>query len=520
MISKFSQRINSALPRLQGVYTKLLIPSARVIFSGAIATTLVIGMRQLGLLQAQELWAFDQLVRLRPDEGVDRRLLIVAVTEEDIQLEKKWPLSDRTLEQVLNKLEQQQPRVIGLDIYRDFPILPGNKELTKRFKQSDRIITVCKVNDSSNNPGIAPPPNVPKNRIGFSDLLVDSGGILRRNLLFMNPPPVNKSNGNPHLCQDSTADLFSFSLQLALNYLKVEKIEPKLTSSNELKLGSTIFKRLKPNSGSYQNTNVRGYQVMLNYRSPRHVAQQVTLTEVLTGKVNPNWIKNRIVLIGTTAESIKDSFYTPYSAGQQKDQEMLGIVIHAQAVSQILSAVLDHRPLFWYWSDWGETLWIGIWSLFGGIVAWHIRHPIRFGLTIVAALAGLCVICFGFFYQGAWIPLIPPVFTFIGTAGSVVIVDRFNKSGYTKAIYDRLKNPFKLNIEIDHSKKERQVAQITQTEYFQDLRKKAKELRSKKPLVNETKKNPQTSVSSDPEYLQQMHDKVKKIKTRANKIDE
>ncbi|MBW4689723.1 MAG: CHASE2 domain-containing protein [Komarekiella atlantica HA4396-MV6] len=534
MISKLSEKINCVLPRLQRLYAALLVSGTSVIVTSAIATALVIGARQAGLLQAQELWAFDQFIQWRRDEGPDPRLLIIAITEQDLQLQKQWPLPDRTLAQLLGKLEQQQPRAIGLDIYRDLPVEPGNQELARLLRQSDRIITVCKVNDSANNPGIAPPPGVPENRIGFADLLVDSGGVLRRSLLFINPPPVNKSIvKNSHFCQNSAADLFSLSLRLALNYLKVEKIQPQLNSSNELKLGSTVFKRLKANSGGYQNVNLAGYQVLLNYRSPWNIAQQVTLTEVLTDKVNPSLIKNRVVLIGTTAESIKDGFYTPYSSGQQKNQEMLGVMIHAQAVSQILSAVLDQRPLFWYWPNWSETLWIGFWSLSGGIMAWQIRHPLRFGLASGVALGGLLALCFGFFYQGAWIPLVPSVFTFIATAGSVVIIDRFNKAGYTRAIYVRLKNPLKVNIEIDQSKKERQVAEITRTEYFQDLQKKGKELRSRKTRatpnsnsdasseVNDANKSSQeASGSSKTEYYQQMQDKVKNLKHRQNKTDD
>ena len=430
MMSKLSRTIDSVLAQLRGLDTPVFSSGRLVIFTSLIVTAVLIGVRQLGWLQVQELWAFDQLIRLRPDEGADQRLLIVAITENDIQVQKKWPLPDKTIAQLLENLEQHQPRVIGLDMYRDFPVPPGNSELAKRLQQSDRIVTVCKVSDSSGHPGTAPPPGVPLARIGFSDLLIDSGGILRRTLLFLNPPPSldNTARQNLHLCAKPGADLFSFSLRIALHYLKVEGIEPKNTLS-DIKLGSTVFKRLQQTSGGYQNINTAGYQLLLNYRSPQHVAKQVTLTQVLTGKVNPNWIKNRIVLIGSTAESIKDKFYTPYSEGQQKDQEMSGIVIHAQAISQILSAVLNHRPLFWYWSNSGEVIWIETWSLVGGIMAWQIRHPLHFGLAGGAALGGLCAVCFGFFALGGWIPLVPSGFAFIATAGSVVLVDRFHKAG-------------------------------------------------------------------------------------------
>jgi CHASE2 domain-containing sensor protein len=73
-----------------------------------------------------ELQAFDHLMQRRPAEVPDSRLLVVTVTEADIQAQKNEPrrgsVSDRSLSQLLEKLESYQPRAIGLDIYRDFPV--------------------------------------------------------------------------------------------------------------------------------------------------------------------------------------------------------------------------------------------------------------------------------------------------------------------------------------------------------------------------------------------------------------
>lgn len=83
-----------------------------------------------------------------------------------------------------------------------------------------------------------------------------------------------------------------------------------------MQLGSTIFKHIEKDRGGYQNSDTGGYQVLLNYRSAANVAQQVTLTEVLAGSVDPNLVCDRIVLIGVTAPSLNDYFLTPYSKDQ------------------------------------------------------------------------------------------------------------------------------------------------------------------------------------------------------------
>ncbi len=68
--------------------------------------------------------------------------------------------------------------------------------------------------------------------------------------------------------------------------------------------------------------------MVLRYRS-RQIARTVTLTQVLQGDFDPNWVKNRIVLIGTTAPSYKDDIYTPYSFNRQPEQSTRGVFVQA-----------------------------------------------------------------------------------------------------------------------------------------------------------------------------------------------
>ena len=389
------------------------------VFAASIAvTSLIMGIRYLGIFQSLELQAFDYLMRNRPAEAPDSRLLIVKVTQEDIEAQGQEPrrgsLSDRTLEQLLQKLDSYQPRAIGLDIYRDFPVQPERQNLARLMAKSDRFVAVCKVTNQSNvdeDPGILPPPEVPRERLGFSDLVVDPDGILRRHLLAMTPPPASRCTSP-----------YALSSQLAFRYLEAEGISPEFTPERNLKLGDTVFKRLKTRTGGYQHLDAAGHQVLLNYRSHRSAqdfAGQVTVTEVLNGQLNPDMVQNRVVLIGITAPSVKDYFFTPYSEGKTYYQQMPGVVAHAQMVSQILSAVLDGRQLLWVWPWWGETLWIWSWSLLGGLLFWRFPLFVRLGLVAIA-LSLLNVLCFVLLIQDGWLPLIPSALALVFTGSSVV----------------------------------------------------------------------------------------------------
>ena len=383
-----------------------------VLVASVVVTSSVMGVRSLGLLQSWELKTFDQMMGLRPDEGPDPRLLVVTVTEKDVQSQPAKErlgasLSDRTLAQLLEKLESYQPRVIGLDIYRENPVRAEHTNLATRLGKSDRFIAICKAGDDDNNPGVSPPPEIPVQRLGFSDVVADSDGIIRRQLLAMAPAsPCNTDK--------------SFSLRLALRYLAYEGIQLKLTPDEYFQLGSIVFKTLEENTGGYHQVDARGHQVLLNYRSSDQVARQVTLADVLNNKLTPELVKNRIVLIGTTAESFHDYWLTPYSAGHSPLQEMPGVIVQAHMVSQILSTVLNNRPLFWFWPKWGEALWVWGWSLVGGLLAWRVRSLLHLGLAGGAAFGTLYGLYFVLLIQGGWVPLIPSAFALVATGGSVV----------------------------------------------------------------------------------------------------
>ena len=385
---------------------------AVLVVSGVVAALLV-GVRQVGILQQVELQAFDQLTRWRPAEKPDPRLLVVKITEADLHLpeqqQKTGSLSDLALSRLLTKLEQYQPRAIGLDIYRDYPVSPKHAELATQLRQQ-HLITVCKASDpAANDTGIKPPPEVSPERLGFSDFVTDPDGVVRRQLLILTPDPAS-------VCTTP----YAFSVQLAFRYLAAEGIVPQYTPAGFLQLGKVSFPPLGSDTGGYQGVDAWGNQVLLNYRFHRsleQIAAQVTLQDVLAGRIDPNAVKDRIVLIGTTASSFNDYWLTPYSQSQGIEEKLAGVFVQAQMVSQILSAVVDGRSLLSTWSESGEICWIWGWSLAGGILAWRVRSLLWLGLAMSSALLSLAGLCFFLLiYSSCWVPLVPPALALVVTS--------------------------------------------------------------------------------------------------------
>jgi CHASE2 domain-containing sensor protein len=387
----------------------------KVLLASVAVTGLVMGMRSLGLLQSWELNVFDQMMRLRPAENPDPRLLIVKITAEDIKnLGGEYPLHDRTVLRLLKKLEEHQPRVIGLDFYRDRPHGEGRADLVKYLQKSDRIIPICVVPSTRVPEGVAPPTGVSEGRLGFSDIVQDPDDISRRHLLAMKPPAASPCS-----------TFYSLSFQLAFRYLKAKGNSFHFNTKNQWQLGSKVFKKLEERTGFYhQEVGTQGFQLLLNYRSNqflKDVADQVTLTSILTNQVKPDFVKDKIILIGITDPIIKDDFNTPYN------QQIRGLFLHAHMVSQLISAVEDQRPLLEFWPFWGDVLWVWAWSLVGGIFTWHFRSsPLGLGFTGGVAIITLYGICFIFLLtKGSLLPLVPSAFALVAISGGLVAYRAF-----------------------------------------------------------------------------------------------
>jgi CHASE2 domain-containing sensor protein/predicted Ser/Thr protein kinase len=405
----------------------MAIVTQPALVAGVIVTGLVLGVRQVGGWQHLEVAAYDRLVQLQPDVGPDPRLLVVAITESDIQAQNRWPISDQAIAQALAELQRHQPAAIGLDILREIPQPPGRTALLQQL-QAPNVIAIATLGDTAHN-RTQVPPGVPAERVGFNDIVSDSDNVIRRNFIFGQDEATNATTGE-------ATELYSLSLRLALKYLAGRGITPEQPWKNyqAIRWGRAVLTPLKNTSGGYVNVDAAGYQVLLNYRSTSQVARQVTLTQVLQRQVDPAWIKGKVVLIGTTAPSIKDLFLTPYSAVEQGNPNVPGVVIHAHMVSQFLSAALGQRSLFWFWPEWGEILWIVGCSVVGALLAWQIRHPLHLGVVCTVAVGGIFLVCWVGFTRSAWIPFVAPAIALVGTSSGLIAYFAYRSDQERKTI--------------------------------------------------------------------------------------
>ena len=358
---------------------------------------LVIIARLTGALQFLEWMALDQFLHLRPSEPVDERIVIVGINEADIQTVGAYPIPDKKIATLLRTLQTYKPRVIGLDILRNLPVEPGHAELVAAFKDIKNLIAIEKVLPQP----VAPPPSLPPEQVGFADAILDPDGRLRRSLLGT---PTDKGYK------------FSLSVKLAEAYLSTQgiRLDNGIHDSQAMRFGSTELPRFLPNSGGYVRTDAGGVQVLLNFRSGRERFRRVSLQDIETGKVNASWLRDRIILVGITAPSVKDIINTSATNSTNPAPGLVyGVEIQSHAVSQIVSAVLDGRPLLQVCSDGWEYGWIVGWGIlgmgFGRLTSSPLKNLLGVGITSI----GLVGFSYWLLTWGWWLPVAPACLVFI-----------------------------------------------------------------------------------------------------------
>ncbi|KAB8332875.1 CHASE2 domain-containing protein [Scytonema tolypothrichoides VB-61278] len=366
--------------------------------TGILIIGLVIIARLTGSLQVLEWLTFDTFLRLRPSEPIDERILIVGINEDDIRSIKKYPIPDGELAALLVKLQTYKPRVIGLDLYRNLPVSPGNPEMIAAFKGMKNLIAIEKVLPDE----VEPTPYLSSEQIGFADQITDTDGKLRRSLLATPTPKGYK---------------FSLSLRLAETYLTHEGItlENGLRDRDTMRFANTELPRFLPNSGGYVKADAGGVQVLLNFKSDRERFITVSLNDIKTGNFKPEWIRDRIVIIGMTASSVKDLISTStITSTKTPPGRVYGVEIQAHETSQIISAVLDGRPLINTWTKEWEYIWIIGWGFLGIYFARLTKYPLinLLAVSIVSiSLTGSSYLLL--LIWGCWVPVIPAMLVLI-----------------------------------------------------------------------------------------------------------
>jgi CHASE2 domain-containing sensor protein len=395
----------------------------------SLGTTLAIAVtRFVGILQPLELNAFDLTMRSRPSEPTpDENILVIEVTRKDRENRNQSignsgsSLSDENLNHLLNKLIAAEPRIIGIDNYLSHPIDPKYTSINNSLKEGE-LVAVCKTKGASktgdrNEEEIAPPQGAIE--VGLADTVNDDDSIARRHLISIDPKMIKTGA--------SCNSPWALSWKLAYHYLYLEEQKIELKIENDEIWIDNFKKHPIPrtaNTGGYQKfgDNLDGqYKILLNYRlfhnSIREGIKSLPLSEALklSSDKFKEVVRDKLILIGTTDPSYGDIVTTPYG-------KISGVFHQAQMTSQLISAALTNRPLFWASPFWIDGSIILLCSTTGALLAWGISNRwllVSLSGSIIVILCGGSVVLLTIF--GYWFPLIPTLLGLVITSSCVNI---------------------------------------------------------------------------------------------------
>ena len=305
-----------------------------------IVTVAILNWSQV--LQSVELYAYDFNFLIRPLEATDERVVIVEWDEKSVRSLKETIISDHTLKILLEKIQQQKPRVIGLDLYRDLPVdspqlsnqenIIARNSLQKFLATNNNLIGIEKVI----RPTIYPPSALKKgNRTAASDIPLDEDGVIRRTYIYPQVSENGKAAGKPYI-----------GIKLAYEYLKNEGWAAKKGENRSL----LLFKdndviSLKPLKSFIASPYYDKFSlnILVNWRKGKPSFERVKIDKVISNKVSSSLFTNKLVLIGNVSTATGDRHNLLLN--QYNYTQTNGLELVAQVASSVISAALDKRLL-------------------------------------------------------------------------------------------------------------------------------------------------------------------------------
>jgi adenylate cyclase len=384
----------SAVDRDHSRLRRLTRRFARLGVSLSIAFAVVgacIVVRGRGWLEKLELLASDQIVRMAPRESQPAApILLVLVDESDIDALQQYPISDAYLADLLNRLLQFHPAAIGVDLFRNIPVVyithdDGPQRLATVMLNHGNIIWAYKYKGVGT--GIPPPTPLrgKPQRLGFVDVEPDTDGEVRRMILQIETPDRRM--------------LPSFDLRLCGVSLRSRGQKANLD-----------LHALGQNEGPYVNRPVNGIQQWHDFAGPRQF-RTISFLEALKGPLSDADVKGAIVLVGIDAESFKDHFDTPLNSNPPEP----GVSIHARAVEQLLRAA-NGQAMTQFWTRPRESSWFLAWGVLGALLGYVTRSPRFFAVEVFLGIVAIVFFVYLEACRMVWVPVVPPLLCWVGSA--------------------------------------------------------------------------------------------------------
>ena len=357
-----------------------------------VRTGLGLGLVSLFLLQAAQVFelplvatleamAYDTRLRLTMPNSVDPRVVIVDIDEKSLAEEGRWPWRRDRVALLLDQLfDRYRVAVVGFDVVfaerddsgglallrqltekerglsplldRLAPSLEFDQMLVRSLRDREVVLGYYFSNQTTAGRSLAigalPPPVLPAGAFSGRPIAFSSFRGYGANLPELQQAaaagghftPATDHDGVhrrvPMLAQYQGAYYEPLALAVVRRLLKSPQVIPGFASAQSRSGGYPGLEWIDiPPVRVPVDENVNA---LVPYRGGAYSFPYVPATDVLRGRVAPEVLKDRIVLVGTTAPGLQDLRSTPVAPLYP------GVEIHANLISGMLDGTIKQRP--------------------------------------------------------------------------------------------------------------------------------------------------------------------------------
>jgi CHASE2 domain-containing sensor protein/signal transduction histidine kinase len=332
-------------------------------------------------VQHKLLWRWDNLLYDAQlsfwSRTVSDDIIIVAIDDESLNDLGRWPWPRSTHAQLINKIELESPQVIGLDIIfneQDTSSPQSDALLARAMQDSGKVVLPVFMSQLSGNSypiEALPLPEFTNHAAALGHVHIDisEDGIARRVFL-------REGIGEPHWMHYS----------LALLSVTDEAIKLEKTVKNT---------EIKHQYSSMQWS--REYPFLIPYAGPPAHFPYIGYSQVLSGNYPKDLFRDKIVLVGTTAEGMGDVLPTPLSG---KGGVMPGVEI----VANILDAIRNDIRITEVEKPWLIVITVMLVAL--PLLIYPYLNPASTLLVMFGIIIGtLSIVALLLWLFGVWLPV-------------------------------------------------------------------------------------------------------------------
>ena len=358
-------------------------------------------------LEELRLRAFDFFQVLQPRVAAQRPVVIVDIDEQSLRKFGQWPWPRTRLAELVTRLTKAGALVIAFDVIFPEPDRLSPDVVADVFRDLDEE-TRQKIRASSSTdsafadalrqsrvvlgetglPLAVPLPDVPPSTVAVATLGADPRPfLLNFPGLLRNLPILDKAAAGRGLFS-IRSERDGIVRRVPLVMLAQGDIKPALTFDmlRVVTGASTIL--IKSDMAGVRSVAIPGFELPTDrhgqlwiHFAPHDPARFVSASDVLEGRVGPQQVGRKLVLIGTSAAGLLDLKTTPVDPG------MPGVEVHAQILESMLTKSMLSAPNYAIGAELCAAL------LIGAAIIWiaPILSPfflLAFGVLIGAVVVG------------------------------------------------------------------------------------------------------------------------------------